>query len=82
MSYKRILVPVDGGPVSAKGLKAAIELARGTRAKLRLLHVVEEYAAFSSPDVGANVGPILDALRAAGRRTLARVERRFAAEFG
>jgi len=41
MSYKRILVPVDGGPVSAKGLKEAIKLARAARARLRLLHVVE-----------------------------------------
>ena len=76
MSYKRILVPVDGGPVSAKGLKEAIKLARAARARLRLLHVVEEYAAFSSPEVGANIGPILDALRDAGRRTLAKLERR------
>lgn len=75
MSYKRILVPVDGGPVSAKGLKEAIKLARAARARLRLLHVVEEYAAFASPELGANVGPILDALRDAGRRTLAKVER-------
>jgi len=75
MSYKRILVPVDGSPTSAKGLKEAIKLARESRAKLRLIHVVEEYAAFSAPELGANVGPLLDALKAAGRKALARVER-------
>jgi nucleotide-binding universal stress UspA family protein len=75
MSYKRILVPVDGSPTSAKGLKGAIKLARESRAKLRLIHVVEEYAAFSAPELGANVGPLLDALKAAGRKALARVER-------
>jgi nucleotide-binding universal stress UspA family protein len=75
MSYKRILVPVDGSPVSAKGMKEAVKIARAARARLRLLHVVEEYAAFSSPEVGANVGPILDALRDSGKRTLAKVER-------
>lgn len=75
MSYKRILVPVDGSPVSARGMKEAIKLARAGRARLRLLHVVEEYAAFSSPEVGANMGPILEALRDAGKHTLARVER-------
>jgi nucleotide-binding universal stress UspA family protein len=75
MSYKRILVPVDGSPVSAKGMKEAVKLARAARARLRLLHVVEEYAAFSSPEVGANIGPILDALRDSGKRTLAKVER-------
>ena len=75
MTYKRILVPVDGSPTSARGLKEAIKLARASRAKLRLLYVVEEYAAFAAPEIGANAGPLLDALKAAGRRTLARVER-------
>lgn len=79
MGYKRILVPVDGSPTSAKGLKEAIKLAQGDkgggRAKLRLLYVVEEYAAFAAPEVGANVGPLLDAIKAAGRKTLARIER-------
>jgi nucleotide-binding universal stress UspA family protein len=75
MAYKRILVPVDGSPTSAKGLKEAIKLARESRAKLRLLYVVEEYAAFAAPELGANVGPLLDALAAAGRKSLARIER-------
>jgi nucleotide-binding universal stress UspA family protein len=75
MAYKRILVPVDGSPTSAKGLKEAIKLARESRARLRLLYVVEEYAAFAAPELGANVGPLLDALAAAGRKKLARIER-------
>ena len=75
MSYKRILVPVDGSPTSAKGMKAAIRLARENRGKLLLLHVVEEYSAFVAPEMGASIGPILDSLRAAGQRTLARVAR-------
>lgn len=73
MSYKRILVPVDGSPTAAKGMKAAIKLARENRGKLLLLHVVEEYTAFIAPEIGANLGPILDSLRAAGKRTLARI---------
>jgi len=79
MSYKRILVPVDGSPTAAKGLKAAIRLAREGRGKLMLLHVVEEYAAFISPEIGPSIGPILDGMRAAGKRTLARVARATAA---
>jgi len=75
MAYKRILVPVDGGTTSATGLKEAIRLAKRGRAKLRLLHVVEEISAFSAPEAGVNMGPLLDALTAAGRKTLARVER-------
>jgi nucleotide-binding universal stress UspA family protein len=75
MAYKRILVPVDGGPTSAKGLKEALKLARESGSKLCLLHVVEAYAAFMGPEGGVNIGPILDALKAGGRKTLARVER-------
>jgi nucleotide-binding universal stress UspA family protein len=80
MGYKRILVPVDGSPTSNKGMMEAIKLAKGnksgTRARLRLLHVVEEYAAFSSPEIGVDIGPLLDAMRRAGRKTLAGIERR------
>src|SRR6267378_3977287 len=69
MTYKRILVPVDGSPTSAKGLKEAIRLARERRGKLRLLHVVEELGAFIAPERGA---------RAAG----ARPEAALAEDFG
>ena len=75
MAYKRILVPVDGSPTSNKGMLEAIKLAKGSRARLRILHVVEEYAAFAAPEVGVNIGPLLDAMKSAGRKTLARVER-------
>ena len=76
MAYKRILVPVDGSTTSNKGMMAAIKLAQSSRARLLLLHVVEEYAAFSSPEIALDIGPLLDAMRRAGRKTLASVERR------
>ena len=76
MGYKRILVPVDGSPTAAKGMREAIKIAREGRGKLLLLHVVEEYSAFISPEAGASIGPVLDAMRASGRRTLAGIARR------
>ena len=79
MGYKRILVPVDGSSTSAKGLKEAIKLAAAgkgrARARLRLLHVVEEFSAFSAPEIGADIGPVLEAMKAGGHRTLERIER-------
>ncbi|MDW8467612.1 MAG: universal stress protein [Burkholderiales bacterium] len=76
MAYRRILVPVDGSAASAKGLAEAVRLAREGRARLRLLHVVDTYAAVSVPEIGAaSVGPVLEAIRAAGRKLLARAER-------
>jgi len=76
MAYKRILVPVDGSPTSNRGMMEAFRLARATRARVRLLHIVEEYAAFSAPEVPVDVGPLLEAMRRSGRRKLEAIERR------
>ena len=75
MGYKRILVPVDGSPTAAKGMKEAIKLAKEGRGKLLLFHSIEEYAALAAPEVGFNIKPLLDSLIAGGKRTLARVKR-------
>ena len=76
MAYKRILVPVDGSAVSDRGLKEALSLARAAGARVRLLHVVAEYVAYSNVEATIDLEPILEGLRAAGRKTLARIERR------
>ena len=70
MGYKRILVPVDGSATAAKGMGEAIGLAKESGAKLLLLHVVDEYPAFATPEIGTSVGPLIDALRESGRQTL------------
>jgi nucleotide-binding universal stress UspA family protein len=76
MAFRRILVPVDGSATSAKGLAQALRLARENRARLRLLHVVDAYSAISVPEIGAaSVAPMLEAIRAAGGKTLARAAR-------
>jgi len=75
MTYKRILVPVDGGSTSDKGLDEAAKLARGAGAKFLLLHVVDDTVAFSSPE-GAGVNVVLDALRASGQEVLGKAEAR------
>ena len=69
MTYKRILVPVDGGSTSDKGLDEAAKLARGAGAQVLLLHIVDDTVAFSSPE-GAGVNIVLDALRASGQQAL------------
>jgi len=75
MGYKRILVPVDGSSTSTRGLMEAVKLAHDARAKLLLLHVVEEYAILGIPEAGASIGPVLDTLKRTGRATLAKLER-------
>jgi nucleotide-binding universal stress UspA family protein len=70
MSYKRILVPVDGSRTSAKGLEAALQMARQNRGRVLLLHVLEEYPILAAPEAGAAIDSILASMKKAGERTL------------
>src|SRR6186713_2057178 len=45
--FQRILVPVDGSETSTKALVAALELARNTNGRVRILHYVDELASIS-----------------------------------
>jgi len=73
-AYRKILVAVDGSPASSKGLREAIRLARAERAKLFIMHVVDEFQAFAAMDglVGAPGADLLSALREGGKRILAK----------
>ena len=73
-AYRKILVAVDGSPASSKGLREAIRLARAERAKLFILHVVDEFQAFAAMDglVGAPGADLLSGLREGGKRILAK----------
>ena len=68
--YKRILVPFDGSPTSKWGLEEAVKLAKDQQAALRIVHVLNDWL-MTSPDAsGANTGPALEALHAAGEGVL------------
>jgi nucleotide-binding universal stress UspA family protein len=54
LSFKHILVPLDGSDLSASILPAATELARATGARLTLLHVVSSTAV-----LGARIFPLM-----------------------
>jgi len=66
--FKRILAPVDGGPVSLLGLHQAIKLCALEGARLRLVHVVDEMPIMGDPDT-VMAAPIPE-LREAGRAVL------------
>jgi len=42
--YKQLLVPLDGSETSRRGLREAIALATALKARLRLLHVISDFA--------------------------------------
>jgi len=73
MAYKRILVPVDGGATSMRGLGEALRLVKENKARLCLLHIVEEYALLTAPEMGAAFVPMVESMRAGGRKTLDRI---------
>lgn len=65
--YKRILVPVDGSETSNRALVAALQMARDTDGRVRLLHVIDELAYLSGFEYS---GQILEAARKGGAKAL------------
>jgi nucleotide-binding universal stress UspA family protein len=69
--YKRVIVPVDGSPTATKALVAALQLARDSGGRVRLIHVVEELAFVDGYDMyGGQTGELLQVMREAGDKVL------------
>ena len=80
MSYKRILVPIDGSATAKAGLKEALKLAKTAGARLRLLHVVDESPLLTLPEAGYSIDTIIDELKASGQSVLAAAAKTAAAQ--
>jgi nucleotide-binding universal stress UspA family protein len=75
MTYKRILVPVDGSQTSTLGLREAIRLAKGQRASLQLVHVVDQhYVLMSGMEIGPQIDQLTLGLKQRGRQILHKAE--------
>ena len=71
--YQRIIVPIDGSATSNQALAAAIDLARESHGRLRLVHVVEEMAYLTGYDqFGGYAGDLLKVMRETGVTVLAK----------
>ncbi len=68
--YKRILVPLDGSPTSARGLDEAIALANALGSTLRLLHVVTDFPMVADMALAASPAAFRDELRKYGEGVL------------
>ena len=73
-AYRRILVAVDGSAAANKGLREALRLAKAGRAKLFIVHVVDEFYAFAGLDAMAPMQDLVPVFRAGGKKVLARAE--------
>jgi len=65
--YKRILVPVDGSETSNRALVAALQMARESGGRVRLLHAIDELAYLSGFE---DSGLVLEAARKGGAQAL------------
>lgn len=70
--YKRILVPVDGSPVSALGLREAVRFAKDQHARLRIIHIVDESALVQYPGPVDITGQMLKTFIKDGEKTLSK----------
>ena len=69
--YQRILVPIDGSPTSLRGLREAVAIARLTKGRIRLLHVIDEMAVAGIGGAFEGFRPDwLEALRTDGEKLL------------
>ncbi|HSV80171.1 MAG TPA: universal stress protein [Ramlibacter sp.] len=53
--YKRILVPVDGSETCRKALTAALNLARESDGRVRVVHALDELASTLGFEAGVNI---------------------------
>jgi nucleotide-binding universal stress UspA family protein len=67
-NYRRILVPIDGSPTSNKALTAALETARETGGRVRIVHVIDQLAYVTGFEASGEVFAIV---REGGNRVLA-----------
>jgi len=72
--YRRILVPVDGSATSTRGLREALRIAKAEHARVWLLHVLDEFIAFSDPESARYADLLIDSLKRSGKRVLRKAE--------
>ena len=76
---RRILVPIDGSPPSRRGLEEAIMLAKDQRARIGLLHVIDESIVTRTFDgttymPAGYIDDFMRSLTSGGKKLLARAE--------
>lgn len=72
--YQRILVPLDGSETAEAGLKEATALAAELKARLVLLHIVDDFVMMVETSAVANYEEILKSLRHYGLELLSKAK--------
>ena len=77
--YQKILVPIDGSNTSSRGLEEAIKLAKDQRARIRLIHVVNELMVATTYEGTIYTGELIQAVRDGGQKLLDNTKAKVAA---
>lgn len=72
--YEKILVPIDGSTTALKGLAEALELAKALRAKIKLVHVVNELINDPALVPSMYYEHAIENMRDAGKKALANAQ--------
>jgi len=68
--YQRILVPIDGSPTSNQALSTALQLAKDSQGRVRVIHVIDELAGISGYEYAGYSDELIRAMREAGNKIL------------
>lgn len=83
MEIKKILVPVDFTDTSETAIREAVHLARGLKASIYLIHVIEAYSALSSGMLyGQTIVPSAIELEGAVKKQMEEVRGRIKSQMG
>ncbi len=80
MSFRKILVAVDGSPFAARAAEVAAELANDLGAQLALVHAVDPAVVAYAPEGGVPAGELIAAAEREGRQLLADFRERTSAQ--
>jgi nucleotide-binding universal stress UspA family protein len=72
--YERILVPIDGSDTALKGMVEALRLANVLRAKVKLVHVVNELVIDPAVTPSVYYEHAIEGMRASGKKALTRAQ--------
>src|SRR5581483_5609317 len=79
--YRKILVPIDGSEISARGVEEALRLARDQQAEVRFIYVVDESVIRYDYSGMADIGELIEIQRKSGRQATEKAQQR-ATELG
>lgn len=70
--YKHLLVPADGSATGERGLREAIALATDQKARLTILHVIDDFAIHMDMAAVVSYAEVIDAMRKSAQDLLGR----------